>query len=311
MKEVARPTLIVVVGPTAVGKTSLAIQLAKEFNAEIISADSRQFFKEISIGTAKPTTDELSEAKHHFIGNISIEEEYNASKFEKDALAFLNKYFKKNKVAILCGGSGMYVNALLNGFDENVPSANEEIRKELNNLLLKEGIEALQKKLLQLDPIGYETIDIQNPKRLLRAIEINRITGKSITSIKQGIKKERFFNTITIGLELPRPLLYQRINDRVDQMLAMGLEEEAKKVYPKKYLNSLKTVGYTELFNYFDAKYDLAMAIEKIKVNSRRYAKRQLTWFKKSQDTTWFSPYDNQKISMYIRKILFHNEQNS
>ena len=299
-----KPVVISVVGPTAVGKTAMAIRLAKEFNAEILSADSRQFYREISIGTAKPTTEELTQAKHHFINNLSIEEDYNASDFEKEALDFLEEYFKTKKIIILCGGSGMYVDALLNGFDNDVPTANKELRKELNVGYEKEGITYLQNKLVELDPDYYEIIDKHNSKRLLRAIEICLLTGKSNLEVKKGIKKERDFSTIKIGLHDDRGILYERINRRVDKMMEEGLLEEVKQVEKFKAKNALNTVGYKELFDFLENKVDLSTAVDKIKVNSRRYAKRQLTWFKKSDGIEWFKAGDFTKISMYIRKIL-------
>lgn len=302
-----QPTLIVVIGPTAVGKTSTAIELAKLFNTEIISADSRQFYREMSIGTAKPSREELIQVKHHFVNNLSIQEEYNASDFEKECLTFLNTYFKDNEVAILCGGSGMYVNAVLNGFDENVPTADVQLRAELNLQLEREGIESLQSKLREIDPECYQTIDIHNSKRVLRAIEICMLTGQPNSMVKKGIKKNRPFNVIKIGLEMDRKQLYNRINKRVDLMLKEGLLEEVESVLKWSQLNALNTVGYKELFDYLNGESSLDFAIEKIKVNSRRYAKRQLTWFKKEEDTKWFHPAQIDKISGYIRSILNHS----
>lgn len=297
-------TVISIVGPTAVGKTSTAIELAKIFNAEIISSDSRQFYKEISIGTAKPTLEELAAVPHHFINSLSITEDYNASKFEEDVLSFLSNYFKTKDTIIMCGGSGMYVNAVLKGFDNDVPSANEDLRLELNSLLAKDGLEALQHRLNKIDPKAYKTIDIQNNKRLIRAIEICELTGKTNDEIKKGIAKERPFNTIKVGLELNRHFLYERINLRVDNMIAEGLLDEVKSVVHLKEKNALKTVGYKELFQHLNGEMTLAEATEKIKVNSRRYAKRQLTWFKKEEDLVWFGPDEINKISKYIRSII-------
>lgn len=302
-----RSILIVVIGPTAVGKTSTSIKLAKQFNAEIISADSRQFYKEISIGTAKPSLEELTEIKHHFINNLSIQENYNASDFEKECLEFLDDYFKEKEVAVLCGGSGMYINAVINGFDDHVPTANLELRKELNKQLEKEGISGLQLKLKTLDPDCYNTIDIHNSKRVLRALEICLLTGQPNSLIKTGKKKERPFEVIKIGLEMDRKQLYDRINKRVDLMIEEGLLEEVKTVTQWAQQNALKTVGYKELFHYLNGETSLEFAIEKIKINSRRYAKRQLTWFKREADTKWFHPTQIDKISGYIRNLLNHS----
>ncbi|MFT4755565.1 MAG: tRNA dimethylallyltransferase [Vicingaceae bacterium] len=293
--------LISIVGPTAVGKTATAIELAKQFEAEIISSDSRQFYKEISIGTAKPTADELAKIPHHFINNLSISESYNASFFEDQVIEFLNSYFKTNDVAIMCGGSGMYVNAVLKGFDSEIPTANEKLRTELNSKYQEFGLTYLQNILEKIDPIHFGSIDIHNSKRLIRAIEICKITGKSNAEIKKGEAKQRPFNTIEIGLELPRPCLYEQINQRVDLMLGQGLVEEVKSLQEHKNNNALKTVGYKETFDYLDGIYTLEECTEKIKTNSRRYAKRQLTWFKRNQELVWFSPKEINKISKYIR----------
>ena len=299
-----KKTLISIVGPTAVGKTGVAIELAKQFKAEIISSDSRQFYKEISIGTAKPEVGELAQIPHHFINNLFISENYNASFFEDQVIEFLNSYFKTNDVAIMCGGSGMYVDAVLRGFDSEVPTANEKLRAELNSKYQEFGLTYLQSILRDIDPKAFESIDIQNSKRLIRAIEICKVTGKSNAEIKKGKAKQRPFNTIEIGLELPRPLLYERINQRVDLMLARGLVDEVKSVEKHRNNNALKTVGYKETFNYLDGNCTLEECTEKIKTNSRRYAKRQLTWFKRNQALEWFSPKEINKISKYIRTII-------
>lgn len=296
--------LISVVGPTAVGKTSMAIALAIHFNAEIISADSRQFFKELEVGTAKPSDRELAAAKHHFIGNLSITEEYNASRYEVEVLTFLENYFKNNQVVILCGGSGMYVDALLNGFDEQLPSADEKIRKELKQKLEKEGIESLQAELKIVDPEFYEEVDLHNSKRLMRAIEICRLSGKPYSKLRKGKRKERAFKSIKVGLELEREELYERINQRVDQMISNGLLEEVKSVDEYREHNALKTVGYREIFPYLDGEISLDEAIEKVKVSSRRYAKRQITWFKKDKEIKWFQPARKKEIIQYIRKRI-------
>tara|TARA_B100001109_G_scaffold254131_1_gene253182 strand:+ start:2495 stop:3421 length:927 start_codon:yes stop_codon:yes gene_type:complete len=295
-------TLISVVGPTAIGKTSLAIKLVQHFNTEIISADSRQFFRELSIGTAKPTLEELTQAKHHFVNNLSIAEDYNASDFEDEAIDLLNHLFKKHQKVILCGGSGMYVDAVTKGFDSQMPSSDETIRKQLNELFEQEGIKALQNKLLELDPVFYHKVDLQNSKRLLRAIEVCLISGKPYSSIRKGEGKKRPFQIIKIGLEMDRSLLYERINQRVDQMIKAGLLNEVKSVLKYKDQNALKTVGYRELFNYLEGKLTFEEAVEKIKVNSRRYAKRQLTWFKKDAEINWFNPSELTAIVTFIEE---------
>ena len=293
-------TVFVITGPTAVGKTKLCVSVAKKINAEIISADSRQFYKELSIGTAKPSIEEQQGIPHHFIDFISIQEEYNANDFEKDALKKTDKILSKGKNVIITGGSGLYIDIFCYGFDENIPDANPEIRKELNTLFEKEGITALQKKYKTLDPKGFEKIDIHNPKRLFRAIEISLITGKPASELKKGTRQKRPFNIVKIGLQRNREELYQRINLRVDNMMKAGLLEEARNVFPYKNHNALKTVGYRELFDYFGGKYTLEEAVEKIKTNTRRYAKRQLTWFGRDKELQWFHPDDEQQILSFV-----------
>lgn len=296
-----KPTLIVISGPTAVGKTTFAIELAKQIKAEIISADSRQFFKELSIGTAKPTPTELESVKHHFVNNKSILEDYNANDFEKEVIQFLNNHFQKNKLAIMVGGSGLYINAVCDGFDATIPDADETIRLDLNKIYKEKGIVALQERLQELDSDAMDQIDIMNPKRLMRAIEICLITNAPLSESRKGKTKKRFFDLIQIGLELPREELYQRINTRVNSMIDEGLVNEAKAVHHLKEKNALKTVGYRELFQYFEGEWTLDFAIEKIKINSRRYAKRQITWFKKNESIRWFSPYQLLEVLTYIR----------
>lgn len=302
MKKIGN--LIYIIGPTAVGKTATAITLAQDLNAEIISADSRQFFKEISIGTAKPTAEEQAAVKHHFINNRSITEDYNASDFEKEVIPFLENYFKERQNAVLCGGSGMYIDAISKGFDEGVPTADEKIRKKLNSDLENQGIESLQEQLKSLDPEFYKEVDLNNSKRLMRAIEVCLISGKKYSEIRKGKKVDRFFKEIKIGLSMDREVLYERINKRVDLMMTDGLLEEVKSVYQYKDQNALKTVGYRELFNFLEGNTSLDEAVDKIKVNSRRYAKRQLTWFKKDQSIKWFEPSQYEEILQYIRNNL-------
>lgn len=292
--------LIVIVGPTAIGKTALGIQLAKHFNTEIVSADSRQFYQELAIGTAKPTADEMDGIPHHFINSHSINENYNVSDFEKDALNQLTELFIKKDRAIVVGGSGMYVDALCYGMDEGMPDPDEAIRADLQAILDREGLLPLQEKLKELDPEFYAQIDLQNANRLMRAIEVCLITGQSYASLRKGVIKERPFEVVRIGLSIDRTELYERINKRVDLMVSAGLVAEAKGVLTYRNHNALKTVGYRELFSYFDGDISLDEAIEKIKVNSRRYAKRQLTWFKKDKNTQWFMPKQLQEIVNFI-----------
>ncbi len=294
--------LIVVTGPTASGKTALSVDLAKAFNTDVISADSRQFFKEMQIGTARPTDEELQGVPHHFLGHISIHEHYNAGMFEKEALEISDKIFSKNNIAIVCGGSGMYVNALCYGLDD-LPEQNEKIRKELEKLYIEKGIEALQEKLKELDPEYYKIVDLQNPHRLMRAIEVCLSTGIPYSQMRSGEKKERDFQIIKIAIDWPREKLYERINQRVDLMFKQGLAEEAKKLYPYKNINALQTVGYRELFDYFEDKSTLEQAKEDIKQNTRRFAKRQLTWFRKDNEIKWFKPEEIKTIIPYLQYI--------
>ncbi len=290
-----RGTLIVVCGPTASGKTKLAIQLAKHFSAEIISADSRQIYRELKIGSAPPSDLELKEVKHHFIASRNLDEDYNAGAYEKDVLQVLDKLFPQNKYAILVGGSGLYIDAVCNGFDK-VPSSFPEIRKQLQDLYETEGIDQLKKKLKELDSDYYNKIDLNNPQRLMRALEVCMGTGKPYSILREGKKNPRDFRIIKIGLELPREVLYKRIDERVDEMMKAGLAEEAKKLISLKYLNALQTVGCKELFDFFENKTTLDEAVDLIKRNSRRYAKRQLTWFRKDKEIQWFLPDDVEKI---------------
>jgi len=282
--------VIAIVGPTASGKTALAIQLAKALQTEIISADSRQFYKEMAIGTAVPEPEELSAAKHHFIQHKSIFEDYNVGQFEKDFLQLSQELFQKYDTLILVGGSGLYIDAACKGLDQ-LPDKNPEIRKQLETDLNTKGIESLQKQLQKLDPKHYQKIDIQNPHRLIRAIEIlQQASGKTMAELLQN-KPQRDFETIYIGLNTERAKLYDRINHRVDIMIQKGLLNEAKNLYPHKNLNALQTVGYRELFQYFDGDFTLDFAISEIKKNTRRFAKRQLTWFRKNKAIHWFDLY--------------------
>lgn len=279
--------LISIVGPTAIGKTSLSIKLAQHFNAEIISADSRQFFKEMQIGTAAPTAEELAAAPHHFIQHISINDNYSVGTFEKEAVKTIAQLHETSNIAIMVGGSGLYVDAVTKGLDY-FPEVDSSIRERLNLQLENEGLEALQLQLKTLDIESYNTIAIDNPKRVIRALEICIGTGKPYASFLNKDKNKRPFKTITIGLTADRPIIYKRIEMRVDLMLEAGQLEEAKGLYSKKDLNALNTVGYKELFKYFDKEWTLDFAISEIKKNTRRFAKRQLTWFKRNQETNWF-----------------------
>jgi tRNA dimethylallyltransferase len=293
--------LVVIAGPTAVGKTSLSVSLAKKFNTVILSADSRQFYKELPIGTAQPSISELKKVEHFFIASHSIHNPINASDYEKEALELLEKQFKKYNLIILCGGSGLYIDALCNGFDKEMPDANLEIRNKLNEILQKDGIEALQKMLLQKDPLFYNTIDLQNPKRLLRALEVCLHTGKPYSSLRKGVKTKRFFKIIKIVLSKDTNVLYENINARTEAMLNEGLLEEAKNVFPFKTLTPLKTVGYNELFSYFENKFTIEQAKDEIKKNTRRYARKQLTWFRRDKEYIWFTPDKIDDIIKFIQ----------
>ena len=279
--------LITIVGATAIGKTALSIKLAQHFNCDIISCDSRQFFKEMTIGTAVPNSDELAAAQHHFIQNKSIFEEYSVGQFEKDALSKLDKLFLKNPIQIMVGGSGLYVDAVLKGLDY-FPEVAPSIRTNLTKELEENGIEPLQNKLKELDIETYNSITIDNPHRLMRALEICIGSGKTYSSFKNKPKTPRNFQSIKIGLTADRQIMYDRINKRVDIMMNNGLLEEAKAMYPHKKLNALKTVGYRELFEYLDGNFTKEFAIEEIKKNTRRFAKRQGTWFRKDKEIVWF-----------------------
>ena len=288
-------TLISVVGPTAIGKTSLGISLAQNFKTEIISADSRQFYKEMKIGTAVPNASELQAAKHHFIQHLSIQNPYTVGDFEKDALAKLNTLFKTKDYAIMVGGSGLFVKAITEGLDE-FPKINAGVRETLNYRLKHEGLSALQNELKNLDRVSYDVIAIDNPKRVIRALEITKGTGMPYSSFLKRSVKQRPFYTVSVGLEAERSIIYNRINKRVDEMMKNGLLEEVRRLYPFKHLNALNTVGYKELFAYLDGYSSLEFAISEIKKNTRRFAKRQLTWFRKQDDILWFDYNTNPEI---------------
>lgn len=291
--------LIVIAGPTGIGKSDLSIEIAKKYNADILSCDSRQFFKEMSIGTAVPTKKELEEVKHHFIQNISIEQEYSVGKFEIDALKKINEIHKTNEVVVMVGGSGLYIDAVCRGLD-HFPDVPNILRDELNLKYEKQGIEVLKKQLDALDPEYYKEVDQANPHRIIRALEICIHTGKTFTSFRKQQQKARPFKTIKLILTRDREELYDRINKRVDFMMAQGLVEEAQNLYKQKENNALQTVGYKELFAYFDGEWDLETAILEVKKNTRRYAKRQMTWFRRDSNSIFFNPSDTHQIFKYL-----------
>ena len=280
----SKPLLVVISGPTAVGKTSVSIEVAKHFNTEIVNADSRQFYKEITIGTAVPSSAELNQIKHHLIQSHSLTTPINAGDYEKIGLDILSQLFKRHKVLILTGGSGMFIDALVNGLDTDLPQPDSKIRTHLETL----SIEELQNKLKELDTHHYKEVDLKNPHRLIRAIEVCLISGKPYSSLRKNKPKARSFEVVKICLHEERAILYNRINQRVDLMIEAGLEQEAKSVEPYKHLKSLNTVGYSEWFLHFEGSISKNEAIELIKRNSRRYAKRQLTWFKRDKQYFWF-----------------------
>ncbi len=296
--------LVTIIGPTAIGKTDLAIKIAEFYKTEIVSADSRQFYRELNIGTAKPSSSELSKIKHHLINNKSIQEQYNINDFEKDAIESINSIFKKNKVAVLVGGSGLFINSVLYGLDE-IPEIDENIRNSLYSDMDSLGIKTLQEKLKLLDPNSYENIDIDNPRRLIRALEVTIGSGKPYSSFLKKTKKTRNFNVITIGLNQDRAELYEKINARVDNMIKDGLIDEVKGLLELKNLKTLNTIGYSEVFKYIDGVYSKDECINEIKKNTRRYAKRQLTWFKSIENVKWVSPnYDLKDVLNHIERLI-------
>lgn len=293
--------LVVVAGPTAVGKTGVAIKLAKHFETEIISADARQVFREMNIGTAKPSHEELASVKHHLINSHSIQDPFDAAAFADVAMEKISELFQHKKWVVLCGGSGLYIRALLVGFDE-MPDVKVGVRKELNALYDRDGIGALQHELSETDPVYFAEVDKQNPQRLIRALEVVRSFGKPYSSFRKKAQKELPFTVVKIGLELSREELYARIDDRMDEMIALGLFEEAKSLYPFRQQNALQTVGYQEVFDFMDGKADDEETIRVLKQNSRNYAKRQLTWFKKDKAIKWFRPTEFENIIQFIQE---------
>ena len=292
-------TLIVIVGPTGVGKTALCLEVAERLGTFIINADSRQIFRDIPIGTAAPTAEEQKRVKHFFVGKLHINDYYNASMFENDVIKLLDKLFGEKDNIIMSGGSMLYVDAVCNGIDD-IPSVNENIRQQVKSLYEADGLDIIKEKLKKLDPEYFEIVDKNNPKRVIHALEICLSTGKTYTSFRTNTKKERNFRIIKIGLNRDRDELYSRIDKRVDLMIENGLMEEAKRMYPHKELNSLNTVGYKELFNYFDGNCTLDEAIFKIKSNTHKYCRKQLTWFKRDKDIHWFNPDNVEEIIKYI-----------
>lgn len=282
--------VIIIAGPTAVGKTSVAIQLAKHFNTEIISADSRQCFREMNIGVARPSADELKAVPHHFIATHSIHEEVTAATFETYALRVTNELFAKHDTVIMVGGTGLYIKAFCEGLDA-IPAIDPAIRERIMNSYAANGVAWLQQEVQQKDPVFYANGEIQNPQRMMRALEVVEGTGQSILSFRKNEKAKRDFTIIKTALELPKEDLHRNIHTRVDQMMEAGLLAEVQSLLPYKDLNALRTVGYSELFDYLDNKYTLEQAIEKIKTNTRQYAKRQMTWFRKDAEIKWFEPF--------------------
>ena len=294
-----RGTLIVVVGPTGSGKSALAVKLAQHYNAPVISTDSRQVFRNMAIGTAQPTAEELAAAKHYFIADREVEDDFNCGKYEVEALALLERLFAENRYVVAVGGSGLYIQALCEGMD-SLPEADDALRAELKARLASEGLEVLADELRRLDPKYAEEVDIQNPARVMRALEVCITTGRPYSEQRVGKVAERPFNIVKVGTDMSRDVLYERINRRVDMMVEQGLVAEAMAMYPKRHLNALQTVGYRELFEHFDGNCSLEEAIELIKRNSRRYAKRQLTWFRRDESTGWYSPDDIEGVVAFI-----------
>ncbi len=292
-------TLIVITGPTAVGKTDICIDIARHFNIPIINADSRQIYRELRIGTAMPSEEQLKAVRHYFVGSIGIDDYYNASMFEQDVLRLLNEQFKHSPIQLLSGGSMMYIDAVCNGIDD-IPTIRDEIREEMKKRFEQEGLDVLCEELRRMDPEHYEIVDRKNYRRVIHALEICHQTGKTYTSFRTQEKKQRPFQIVKIGLNRDREELYERINKRVDLMMRDGLLDEAKSLYSKRENNALNTVGYKEMFAYLDGTWSLEEAVERIKGNTRRYARKQLTWFKRDEQVRWFRPQQKEEILKYI-----------
>lgn len=288
-------TLVVITGPTGVGKSDTAVWLARELNAEIISADSRQLYRDIPIGTAAPTAEQMAEVKHHFVGTLSLEEYYSAAQFEDDVMQLLPQLFARSPYVVMCGGSMMYVDAVCKGID-NIPTISDEIRREVVERFERDGAEAMREELRRLDPIYYNQVDLKNHKRVIHAVEICLQAGRPYSELRTNSVKQRPFRILKIGLNLPREQLFDRINHRVEKMIEAGLVDEARRFYPQRHLNSLNTVGYKELFAWMDGTMDYDTAVARIQKNTRVYAKKQLTWYAKDTDMHWFAPSDHQEI---------------
>lgn len=303
MSLLTNKTVIVIAGPTASGKTAIAIEVAKKFGTSIISADSRQCYKELNIGVARPSEQELEEVTHYFIASHSIQDEITAADFEKYALEKAHELFKTNDIIVMAGGTGLYIKAFCEGLDI-IPEVDKNIRNKIIENYGRSGIEWLQKEIQQKDPVFFEQGEIKNPQRMMRALEVIESTGESILHFRKGKKTQRDFNIIKIGLDISKEELHLRINNRVDKMMQAGLEEEAKKLFPFKHLNALQTVGYNELFDHFENKISFNEAIELIKKNTRQYAKRQMTWFKKDNEMNWIPALNNGEIVSRIEHII-------
>ena len=288
-------TLVVITGPTGVGKSDTAVWLARELNAEIISADSRQLYRDIPIGTAAPTAEQMAEVKHHFVGTLSLEEYYSAAQFEDDVMQLLPQLFARSPYVVMCGGSMMYVDAVCKGID-NIPTISDEIRHEVVERFERDGAEAMREELRRLDPVYYNQVDLKNHKRVIHAVEICLQAGRPYSELRTNSVKQRPFRIVKIGLNLPREQLFDRINRRVEKMIEAGLVDEARRFYLQRHLNSLNTVGYKELFAWMDGTMDYDTAVARIQKNTRVYAKKQLTWYAKDTDMHWFSPSDHQEI---------------
>jgi len=302
--QLKRPTLLVMLGPTGVGKTNISLLMAEYLGCPIVSSDSRQFYRELKIGTAAPTEGQLGRVKHYFIGTHSIHDEYNAGQYEKDAIQLLDELFKKYPVVMLVGGSMMYIDAICNGMDD-IPTVDPETRAFWQKEYADFGLKYIQNELERLDPLYFNHVDILNPKRILHALEICTVTGQPYSNLRTGQRKLRDFNILKIGLNRPRPELYERINARVDEMMAEGLLQEAERFYQYKTLNTLNTVGYKEIYEYMDGNCTLDFAVNMIKQDSRRYAKRQMTWFNRDKEIMWFHPEElESKIELIVQNIV-------
>ncbi|GHV57761.1 tRNA dimethylallyltransferase 1 [Bacteroidia bacterium] len=301
-------TLVVLLGPTGVGKTELSLLLAEEFHSPILSADSRQLYKDLPVGTAAPTIVEMQRVRHYFVGTLELSDYYSASRFEEDAIRLLAQLYETHDMVIMCGGSMMYIDAVCKGIDD-IPAIDETLREDIRSLYEKEGLEPIRQQLKILDPLFYKQVDLKNPKRVIHALEICLMTGKPYSTLRTNQAKERPFRILKIGLTREREELYGRINHRVDQMIENGLLDEARRVYPFRHLNALNTVGYKELFRYLDGEWSLEFAVEKIKQNSRIYARKQMTWFKRNTDIVWLHPDEANKILNFIHSKLSINKE--